>query len=204
MLRDRSYYFLFLVPVLTLTACGSDKPVDETTGAVQEAIPTGGYHFVGTYANSSRQVGSLSQLVLKTDGTFHSAKVVACITAPCNDIEQNGTYTLFRRDTFAYFELYERSSHTAVARYQYTLRGDTLNIRPLSIPTAPIAPTATWISMQRAPAAWCAITSDCAQQDLTPGPCAGQYICTEKSICNYQCGAAPEIARDNGKTRSGG
>ena len=101
MLRERSYYFLFLVPVLTLAACGGDKQVDETTGAVQEAIPSGGYHFAGTYANSSRQVGTLSQLVLKTDGTFHSAKVVACITAPCNDVEQNGTYTLFRRDTFA-------------------------------------------------------------------------------------------------------
>jgi len=77
----RSCFFLFLVPALALAACGGDKPIDETNGAVEEAIPVG-VHLAGTYTSDSHLVGTFSELVLKTDGTYHATLVAAC-TRPC-------------------------------------------------------------------------------------------------------------------------
>jgi len=195
MLGHRSYYFMFLVPALALLACGGEKSIDETTDAVEEPIPVGGVHLVGTYTGETHQAGNFSQLVLKTDGTYHAQMVVWCIIIPCNPVEEDGRYTLFRRDSLTYFQTYDTSG-TAIARYQYQLRGDTLNLRRL-------APSATWTTMLRSPAAWCATNQDCALQDLVIGPCAGQYICTEGNICNWQCGPAPELAGASRKPGAG-
>jgi len=196
MLGHRSYYFLFLVPALALLACGGEKPIDETTGAVQAPIPTGGVHLAGTYTGDSSHAGDFAQLVLKTDGTYHAQVFVWCVKDPCPPVEQDGRYALFRRDTLTYFQTYDASG-TKGARYQYELRGDTLNLRRL-VDSAP------WTLMLRSPTAWCATNQDCALQDLQIGPCSGQYICTERSACNWHCGATPEIAGKSLKTGAGG
>jgi hypothetical protein len=196
MLGHRSYYFMFLVPALALLACGGEKPIDETTGAVEEPIPVGGVHLAGTYTGDSQQAGDFSQLVLKTDGTYHAKMVVWCFTLPCNPVEQDGRYTLFRRESLTYFQTYDASG-TMNGRYQYLVRGDTLNLRNL------IA-SSTWTTMLRSPTAWCATSQDCALQELVIGPCAGQYICTEGSTCNWSCGPAPEVAGANRKPGAGG
>jgi len=199
MLRARSYLFLPLLScvALALAACEGEKPIDETTGAMQEAIPAPGVHLVGTYTNNNHEIGSFSQLVLKTDGTFHAATAVVCFAAPCNDPEQDGRYTLFRRETVTFFELYPLRGDQSLGRYQYALQGDTLSLRKFT-------PSASWTPMQRSPAAWCATNHDCAVQDLLAGPCAGQYVCADRNICNYQCGAAPEVAREKAAPPTGG
>jgi len=196
MLGHRSYTFLCLVPALALLACGGEKPLDEITGAAEEAIPGGGYHLAGTYTGSSRGVGDFSQLVLKTDGTYHARQVVACVTLPCRDVEQDGRFTLLRRETINYLQTYNTTGEVN-GRYQYILAGDTLSLRKLDS-------TATFTPMLRSPAAWCAVNQDCALQDLQIGPCAGQYICATTSVCTWQCGIAPEMAADTKELRSGG
>jgi hypothetical protein len=189
MLRLR-HATLFLIPVLTLlpaltvTGCAGENTGDESTSEVQEAIPIG-VHLVGTYTGDSYQTGKFSQLVLKTDGTYHAMIFVNCVKAPCGDVEQDGRYHLFRRDTIAYFQTYDALG-TVIARFQYALAGDTLNLRKLD-------PSATWTPMERSPTAWCATDQDCATQDLLPGPCAGQYRCDDNSACNYHCGTAPSL-----------
>jgi len=196
MLHGRSYFFLFLVPVLALSACGGEKPIDEPTGAVQEAIPSGGVHLAGTYTSDSQQAGMFSQLVLKTDGTYHAMLNNACTPPRCVSLEQNGRYLLFRRETIAYAQFYDAGG-SMIGRYEYALRGDTLSLRKF-------ATQARWTPMVRSPAAWCATNQDCALQDLQIGPCAGQYICTTTSTCNWHCGAEPEIAGKSPKTGAGG
>jgi hypothetical protein len=174
---------LTLLPALTVAACVGGNTEDESTFEVQEAIPIG-VHLVGTYTGNSHQAGNFSQLVLKTDGTYHAMIFVICKKAPCPEVEQDGHYSLFQRDTIAYFQTYDASG-TAIARVQYALNGDTLNLRKLE-------PSATWTPMERSPTAWCATDHDCATQDLLPGPCAGQYLCDDQSACNYHCGVAPD------------
>ena len=196
MLGQRSFYMLFVLPALALPACGGEKPVDEAVGAVEEAMPAPGAHLAGTYTGTSKQIGDFSQLVLKTDGTYHARVVVACMVAPCRDVEQDGRYTLLRRESLTYFQTYDVTG-TAKARYQYTLQGDVLSVRRLNS-------NSTATRMVRSQAAWCAVTQDCALQELQIGPCAGQYICMDTGICNWQCGAAPEIAGKEPKTGNGG
>lgn len=196
MLNVRSYLFLLLVPALALSACGGDKTVDSTTGAVQEAIPREGSHLAGTYTANTRKTGDFTQLVLKTDGTYHARMVAACIAPNCRDIEQDGRFALFRRETLTYFQTYDAAG-AVNGRYEYRLENDALLVRKLGV-------TDTFLQMLRAPTAWCAVNQDCALQDLQIGPCAGQYICTTANFCNWQCGAAPEIAGKNQKSGNGG
>jgi hypothetical protein len=163
---------------------------------MEEAVPSGGCHLAGTYTGSSRKAGGLSRLVLKTDGTYRARQVVVCVAPPCRDVEQDGRFTLLRRDALTFLQTYDATG-AVNGRYQYMLAGDTLSLRKLGA-------TDTFTPMARSQAAWCAVTQDCALQDLQIGPCAGQYICTTTSLCNWQCGAAPELAGAGAKPREGG
>ncbi len=174
---------LTVLPAITVTACAGEDTGDESTFADQEAIPRR-VHLVGTYTGDSYQAGNFSQLVLKTDGTYHAMIFVTCMKTPCNDVEQDGHYALFRRHTLTYFQTYDASG-MAIDRIQYALNGDTLKLRKL-------VPSGTWTPMVRSPTAWCATDQDCATQDLPTGPCAGQYLCDDKSACNYHCGGASD------------
>src|SRR6185503_20902798 len=109
--------------------------------------------------------------------------MVVCATTPCYPAQADGRYELFQNDAIKSLELYTPMGEVA-SRYQYTLLGDTLRLLPLSSRRE----RAGWITMQRASAGWCAANIDCTQQNLLPGPCAGEYFCdTSKSICNYTC-----------------
>lgn len=196
MLGQRSFYMLFLLPALALPACGGEKPADELTGAAEEAMPAPGAHLAGTYTTTTRKIGDFSQLVLKTDGTYHARVVVACMIAPCRDVEQDGRYTLLRRASLTYFQTYDVTG-ALKARYQYMLEGDALSVRKLGS-------NETFTRLMRSQAAWCAVTQDCALQDLQIGPCVGQYICMDTGVCNWRCGTAPEIAGKEQKAGNGG
>jgi hypothetical protein len=193
----RSWFFLFLLPALALPACGGEKPIDGPTGAVEEALPSGGPHLAGTYMSDSKNVGSFSQLVLKTNGTFHAMMNSDCIGERCTSVEQNGRFVLYRKETITYFELYGATLRVPLGRYQYMLQGESLSVRKLGS-------TDIFTPMARSPAAWCAVTQDCALQDLQIGPCAGQYICTTANLCTWLCGPAPEIAGASPKPATGG
>jgi hypothetical protein len=41
--------------------------------------------------------------------------------------------------------------------------------------------------MQHSDVAWCAVSSDCAVQNLPVGPCADAWACSENA-CAYECG----------------
>jgi len=172
---------------------------DPAIGLVQEAIPSGDTHFVGTYTNSDYiQPGDPTMLVLKLDSTFHAETFVQCFKAPCDPIAEDGHYALLRQDTTTYIQLYVGVTKTPIAKYQYELRGDFLNLRLMSP-----AGDGSWIPMLRSPTAWCATNNDCAQQSLIPGPCAGQYLCEQGNICNYHCGNLPETMLSNAKPSDG-
>lgn len=176
---------LALVPALTLVACAAEKPSDDPSlGATEETIPSGDYHLAGTYIRASQHPGDLVRLVLKTDGTYHAETLLSCSPMGCVPGSTDGKYGLFQREQVTYFELY--STHGDVfARYQYNLEGEDLSLRQLDTES-------TWFTIRRSPAAWCAVTQDCALQELIPGPCAGQYLCeSQKSLCNYHCGSEP-------------
>jgi len=182
---------LALVPALTLFACAGESPEDDPAiGLVREPIPAGDNHFVGTYTNIVvPEPGDLTMIVLKKDGTFHAETFITCVKEPCYPIAEDGNYSLLRQRTTTYINLYLGGTDVLLAKYQYELHGDFLNLRLMSS-TA----DGTWMSLQRSPTAWCATHNDCAQQDLIPGPCAGQYLCTSTNACSYHCGVVPEDA----------
>jgi len=182
---------LALLPALSLVACGGDSTDDTSdVGVISEAIPADGSHFVGTYTNSDiMSSGDLSRIVLKKDGTFHTETFVECFKAPCHPISADGHFTLYRQDTVTYFQLYDASTGIEMGKYQYVLMGDFLNLRRLSA-TA----DGHWMPMMRSPAAWCMTNNDCAQQELLPGPCAGEYVCQTQNICNYHCGTPTQMS----------
>jgi hypothetical protein len=181
---------LALLPALTALACVGNSTSDTSeVGVIKEAIPAGGAHLVGTYDNSDNvTAGDLSRIVLKVDGTFHTETFVECIKAPCCPASQDGHYGLYRQDTTTYFELFDGVTGVFIDKFQYVLMGDYLNVRRLSS-TA----DGRWLSMQRAPAAWCMTNNDCREQDLLPGPCAGEYVCQDANICNYHCGTPTQM-----------
>jgi len=182
---------LALLPALSLVACVADSTDDESNvGVTSEAIPSNGVHFVGTYTNSDTMApGDLSRIVLKKDGTFYTETFVQCFKAPCQPIAASGHYTLYRQDTITYFQLYDAAKGSPMGKFQYVLMGDFLNLRSLSETS-----DGHWMPMLRSPAAFCMINNDCAQQDLLPGPCAGEYVCQTENICNYHCGIPTEMS----------
>jgi hypothetical protein len=194
MLRAR-LSVLALVPVLAFAACGGEKTSNESErGEAQQAMPVNSLNYIGTFATRAANVGDFTQLVLKTDGTYHRAMRVACFREPCDAVEKDGRYRFSSAARSTTLEFYQTNSEE-VERYEYWQRGDTMGLHAVGRP-------GEGFSMQRAPAAWCARSEDCGVQNLPTGPCAGQYVCGQ-NICTYLCGPSPEIAGATPKVRSG-
>lgn len=195
MLRAR-LSVLTIASVLAFAACGGDKTSNESARSqAQQAMPAAdSLEYAGTFTSATRQVGDFTQLVLKTDGTYHRATLVACFREPCDPVQQDGLFRFSREATRAYLDFYQLNSEQ-IERYDYSRHGDLMNLHVVGRP-------GEGFSMQRAPVAWCASSGDCAVQNLADGPCAGQYVCG-RNMCNFQCGPAPEIAVAPVKARSG-
>ena len=174
------YALLALVPALALgySACASSGGVDEEAVTEQEsAMVAPAYQPLGTFQNELRQTGKVSLLVLKSDGTYHLAMPVACVTAPCNPVTEDGRYSFSYRGQYAYVTLsgYDRT----VERYQYMLRGDELRIMKSG--------ATDWTLLRKTTnEAWCAIPNDCALQGLPLGICASEWHCNA-NVCSYPC-----------------
>lgn len=184
MLRAK-FALLALIPVLAAASCSAetgDQPAE--TDLSIEARPA----LIGTFKSDTFTVGALVQLVLKTDGTFHSGKVIACagFTTPCDPAQQDGVYRLSSRDSYQIMSFYDPGG-TLLERYQYEIAGDSLRLRRLEMKSA-------WRTLERANVAWCAAPSDCALQNLPVGPCAGTWMC-EENACSYTCRPVAAAAR---------
>jgi hypothetical protein len=194
MLRVR-FSVLALVPALALAACGEVKPSNESArDQVSQAMPAPSLSYAGTFTRTTPRIGGLTQLVLKTDGTYHRATLVVCFREPCDPVQQDGLFRFSQEATRTYLDFYEMNSEQ-IERYDYSLHGDIMTLHAAGRPGEEF-------TMQRAPVAWCASAADCAVQNLAVGPCAGQYVCG-RNMCNYQCGPVPEIAGAPLKARSG-
>jgi hypothetical protein len=175
---------LILVPALFtgFAACvgedASQDTSDETNGAAEaemRIVPP----MIGTFRNEQSMTG-IALLTLKSDLTFHLEEAVACTRLPCPRTLVNGRYKLGRLGTWNILTLAdERTGRVEQLRYMY---GDGILY---------LAPTnrsvTSWMTLPRSDPAWCAVTNDCALQDLQTGPCAGQYYCAS-GACNYTCG----------------
>jgi hypothetical protein len=172
---------LILVPALACASCAGGK---ENPQANEEAPATAPLivdkALIGTFTADTMMVGKLAQLVLKTDGTFHSGMVVACVRPPCYPVTQDGTYKLEMREGYKYLRLFDTLGEPA-GSYQYALRGDTLRLRRMG------GVGGTWQSLMRDEKSWCAAPSDCSLQNLPVGPCGGEWSCAQNA-CWWQCG----------------
>lgn len=178
MLRAK-FAVLGLVPALAFVACGADTGDEPAFGGAEQQMLVQPV-LAGTFMSDKVDVGELAQLVVKTDGTFHSTRVVACFTTPCDPIPQDGLYRLLDRDGMRFINLYD-STRKPLDTYQFVLEGDALRLRRASTAAA-----STWRTMLRSTTAWCASPADCAVQRLPTGPCAGTWTC-ERDVCGYQC-----------------
>lgn len=181
---NRTFYALLLAPALASAACAvgevGPQPVDELATAESPAIVNN--PLIGTYTAKGVGAGRLALLVIKNDGTYHSAQVVYCLIGPCPPVATDGRYRLELRSDASFLTLMTDESEI-VAKYQYALVGETLRLRNVYTPTT----TGAWQSMERAVKAWCATDTDCATQNLPTGPCAGEWMCGAESTCSYQC-----------------
>lgn len=173
---------LALVPAITLgySACTGEGDTEDDEALLQDeaAIVPLNPALIGTFRNVKLQVGQLALLTLKSDGTYHRGTVVACITAPCPPVAEDGTYTLWYRWDDAFMSLYPDGSRE-VLKYQYLLRESTLRLHPMG--------TREWITLAKTEgAAWCAVDRDCALQNLPEGPCAADWYCATNT-CHYSC-----------------
>lgn len=178
--------FKALVPAfaLGLLSCVADPSlmgeVDVMEDEAALVVPNPGLY--GTFRISTVEPGQLTLLVLKTDGTYHTGKAIACFTTPCNPVQEDGRYLLgVSSDARKYLYLYSESGDREV--YEYALGGDTLRVR---------AKGTAWVSMSRTvDASWCEEPLDCKLQGLPVGPCAGSWYCGW-NICSYACWPPPE------------
>jgi hypothetical protein len=171
-------------------ACGEpQEPADSTSDSAEQSgsMRVGAPAYIGTFVADTGVVGELSQLVLKTDLSFHSTRVVVCVTRPCNPVPQDGEYRVSTLDGRNYITLYRADQ--VIDRYEYQIQADTLMLLRSATNAAEGAGGCGWVSMHRTTAAWCAASSDCALQNLPIGPCAGEYICSGSSVCNWSCAA---------------
>lgn len=193
---NRTFYALLLAPALASAACAvgeeGTQPTSEVGTAESAAIVDN--PVIGTYAAKGIGAGKLALLVLKTDGTYHSAQVVYCVIGPCPPVAVDGRYRQEIRADASFLTLMT-DKYEIVAKYQYVLAGETLRLRNVYTPTT----DGTWQSMERAVRAWCSADTDCATQNLPVGPCAGAWLCGAENTCSYEC--AP-IASD-GAPKSG-
>src|SRR5262245_32357198 len=112
-----------LICVLGFTACGDETKEDPAAGATQPAIDGSrkkgvDSNLIGTFVSDSRRPGDLTQLVLKTNGTFHSATLVACFAPPCHPVQEDGIYRISARGSLRYITLVNLEG-TVMDRYEY-------------------------------------------------------------------------------------
>jgi hypothetical protein len=195
MLRPR-FCPLALISVLGLTACSGGVTIEEAfAGEAKPFMPRDASKFAGTFANHTDRIGEFTQLVLKTDGSYHRAMLVVCFNYPCEPVQQDGLYKFSYEGTRTYLD-FSPARKDPFERYEYSLGGDSMTLRAVTRPGEAF-------TMQRSAVAWCASSRDCALQNLPFGSCAGHYVCAQ-SACNYLCGHAPEIVGAGPKPRSGG
>lgn len=181
---NRTLYALLLAPALASAACavGEVGPQPTSDVGTAEAPMIINDAMMGTFTATEMRVGQLAQLVLKTDGTYHTGQVVACLIGPCPPVTQDGAYRLEIRSGATYLALLGADNQID-ARYQYVLTGDTLRLRSVY----PRTKSETWLTMARAEQAWCDVDKDCATQNLPTGPCASEWMCGENNACVYEC-----------------
>ena len=124
---NRTFYALLLAPVLASAACAvgeeGTQPTSEVGTAESAAIVDN--PLIGTYAAKGLGAGKLALLVLKTDGTYHSAQVVYCVIGPCPPVAVDGRYRQELRADASFLTLMT-DKYEIVAKYQYVLAGETL------------------------------------------------------------------------------
>lgn len=191
-----------LICVLGLAACGEDRsedPAAQTTEPTMEATSAKVIDLgvIGTFGSDSRRPGDLTQLVLKTNGTFHSATLVECVVPPCDPVQEDGMYKISWRDSRRFITLYN-TENVITARYQYEWKDNVLRLLKLASPGVESVPSANWLQMWLSNVAWCAnptasaptvtLPDDCQLQNLPIGPCAGQWSCVTNA-CSWSCAA---------------
>lgn len=187
MLRAR-YALMALVPALAFgfTACAGDGTVGDPEGVSEEqaAMIAPAQRPIGTFRSEGNVIGKLSLLVLKSDRTYHDEMPVACITAPCYPVMQNGRYSLLGMGGSSYLYLYANGGTVVEQyRYQYSSRENTLSIMKLGA-------TEWTVLREDDNQAWCAVPHDCELQDLTVGICASRWYCS--GTCSYPCRPPPD------------
>lgn len=173
--------FCSLIPAfaLGLLSCTGDATtVDEETILEDEAAAVApNPDLYGTFRSTMTRPGSMPLLVLMSDGTYHRGLSIACFTAPCKAVTEDGRYWISYREGTSYLTLYAGDGE--MDRYQFVLAGETLRIRRQS--------ESIWVSMEKTvDASWCGEPVDCTLQNLPVGPCAGAWYCGS-NICNYSC-----------------
>jgi hypothetical protein len=190
-----------LICVIGLAACGEEKSEDPSVQLMETTIgePSAkvvDLNLIGSFLGDSRRAGDLTQLVLKTNGTFHSTAQVECVAPPCNPVQDDGTYKISSRDSRNYITLYH-ADDVLMGHYQSESRDSSLRLLKVA-PGGEGMPRTGWLSMWLSGVAWCSsytpsaptgsAPSDCELQNLPIGPCAGQWSCVS-NVCNWGCGA---------------
>jgi hypothetical protein len=115
----RSFLFLALAS-LSVAACAS-QDVDDTD---QLDAPAGKEDAsakpAGMYTNAAPHAGDLVSLSLNADHTFTAKVLVECIAAPCNPVEETGTFLFTHGTTKRYIRLYADDG-SSINRYQWKL-----------------------------------------------------------------------------------
>src|SRR5688572_7986645 len=103
-----------LIPALAFgySACAgepeteSDEAVAEEEAAVVDHDPA----LLGTYRSRDLQFGATSLLAFMADGTYHRARMVACVTSPCPPIAEDGRFVLGSLGPATYLTLFPEST----------------------------------------------------------------------------------------------
>lgn len=194
---------LLFASALTLAACAEGTSTPAPTSELSEAegsFSVGNIdpELLGTFRGQAVQIGELTLLALKSDGTFHYGMAILCASppAPCGPAEEDGYYKLTQRASARFLELYNMKGILR-ARFEYELRGDTMRMRRTDTGGG------QWRSMVRSEDAWCALPSDCGVQNLKEGTCAGDWECAW-SVCDYRCSLnACEVSGGRCQTKGG-
>lgn len=177
---------LLLASTLALAGC-ADGTTPAPTAELSEAeetfsVGTIDPELLGTFRSQALQIGELTLLALKADGTFHYGMVIVCAAPPepCGPAQEDGYYKLTSRKDDRFIELYNKKGIQS-ARFQFELVGDTLRMRRTDTGGG------AWRSMVRSlDNAWCAMPSDCTGQALKGAACDGDWECAS-STCDYKC-----------------
>jgi len=175
-----------------------DKSADEQfVGAVEQQLPApvpGKSALYGTWSGSSKTNGFFDQLVLMTNGAYHTSQTVTCVKAPCDPVVHEGSFKLYVREERAYIEM--TTTDPTPMRFEYAISGDSLRLRP-------IVKGSEWFAMDHSAIAWCNTGRECTVQNLPPGVCAGKYECAQ-SACVWKCaiGGTTSALPDKGTTEA--